>query len=122
MILITIPDYQPDNAISRNGRGTWNYAKAARAAREVGQAYGLASGQRLLRVRRVDYGFYGQNPRRDIDNMVTAMKPVLDGICDALGCEDNDIERITASRHRPVLKGKPCVDVWLYSDSESVEG
>jgi crossover junction endodeoxyribonuclease RusA len=44
--------------------------------------------------------------RRDMDNCLSASKPVVDGMFEALGVDDSNIRRITIERGKPVRGGQ----------------
>lgn len=97
----------PAEALSPNARVHWSVrARAAKKARSA--AWALAKAAKLPKPPegpiRVTLTF--QEPdarRRDLDGLLTRMKPWLDGIADALGVDDHRFEPVL--RRGPNVKG-----------------
>jgi crossover junction endodeoxyribonuclease RusA len=92
--LILFPVAWPDKNLSSNARVHWaKRAKATKAARE--EAYWSAKScgiDNLTRAERYDVlvEFYPPDRRkRDAHNLPFMAKAALDGLQDALGCDDN---------------------------------
>jgi crossover junction endodeoxyribonuclease RusA len=92
--LILFPVSWPDKNLSSNARVHWaKKAKATKAARE--EAYWSAKSKgidNLTRAERYDVlvEFYPPDRRkRDAHNFPAMVKGHLDGLADALGCDDN---------------------------------
>lgn len=54
--------------------------------------------------------------RRDLDNVLAALKPSLDGICAALGIDDSRIVRLTLEWGLPVNEGEVMVELSACSE------
>jgi crossover junction endodeoxyribonuclease RusA len=84
----------PDRCLHPNARVHWSKrAKAAKSARE--QANLLAKEAGLHRIEWPDghlhvwiHGWPRDRRRRDCDGLLSSLKPVLDGIADAIGIDD----------------------------------
>lgn len=51
------------------------------------------------------------NRRRDLDGMLSAIKPFLDGIADALGINDRQINPLILERLEPVRNGEVVIEL-----------
>lgn len=81
----------PDSALSSNSRANrWNVAKAKKQQRV--DAYWLAKAANIQRdpaaVLTIEY-LPPNDRRRDAQNMPTALKALIDGIAEAMGCDDH---------------------------------
>lgn len=89
---ITLP--WPDRKLHPNARTHWAVKrKATKAAREAGYLAAIIAGARnaeygpgMLQVW-ID-GYASDRRRRDADGLLSALKPALDGIADAMGTDD----------------------------------
>ena len=115
-ITIVIPDYLPDRRIGGNSRGhTAGKSTPTRIARDYGRAYGLQSlagaPDGLFPLRGpCSIRYIVRGSRMDGDNIVRALKPVLDGVVEAGVLEDDS----QISRWRLVmLPGAPQVAISL---------
>jgi crossover junction endodeoxyribonuclease RusA len=92
---LTLP--WPDPVLSPNApKRHWRSKSEARIkARETGQL--LAYGKTLVNeTMQVTVTFFPPDKRRrDLDNLLTSIKPTLDGICIGLGIDDSNFKRIT---------------------------
>ena len=82
----------PSRILSPNARAHWSgIARAKRKARI--DAYYLARAERpslTMTAPLVSIDFLPpDNRRRDLDNLIASMKAALDGISDAIGCDDH---------------------------------
>lgn len=97
----------PAAALSPNARVHWaRKAKAARSARREAATVAFAAGVRRLRTGapRIDVEFCPPDRRRrDMDNLIAAMKAANDGLADALGIDDSRF--VTTYRMGEVVKG-----------------
>ena len=89
----------PARILSPNARAHWSgIARAKRSARIA--AYYLAREARpslTMTAPLVSMEFRPpDNRRRDLDNLIASMKAALDGIADAIGCDDHTF-RLAAS-------------------------
>ena len=105
--LIRLP--WPSSAMSQNGsHGHWTKkANARKAARRT--AFTLAR-QQLVRHPMPDAELiFTYSPpdrrRRDVQNMPELLKAYIDGIADAMGCDDNKFRPVYPSEFGPVVKG-----------------
>ena len=107
MITIILP--WPDKRLNPNSRKGW-YVKnrAAREAREIGlgETFGVMGDVPEPSLKfEAQYIFYPPDRRkRDVDNCLAMMKSYQDGVCDALGVDDNQIKR-TILEWGEVVKG-----------------
>ena len=85
----------PPSALSPNGRTHWRtHAKAKKSYRQACALQALAQGVTAgcMPVGRVRVSMTFVPPdkrRRDLDNLIAAMKSGLDGLSDALGVDDH---------------------------------
>lgn len=89
----------PARTLSPNARAHWSViARAKRAARIA--AYYIAREARpslTMTAPLVSLEFRPpDNRRRDLDNLIASMKAALDGLADAIGCDDHKF-RLAAS-------------------------
>ena len=81
----------PDPKLQSNARGHWRPKAAATKAYRA-EAFYMAkqAGVAAMPSANLEFSFYQPNNRkRDLHNMPAAMKAVIDGIADAMGCDDN---------------------------------
>ena len=124
MIVINLPWIDtallPNNANGRDWRATSSAKKAARmTAKDL--TLEVVLGDRWIRISdsiRIDDDrslhiifFPPRNPGPDVDGVLSAMKPTLDGIAEALGINDRRFNPITITRGQ-VIKGG-CVKVLI---------
>ncbi len=104
----------PDKRLSPNSRGAWYVKEAPRkAARELGAAVVWEAGPVALPDRLKMWVTF-HPPRRgrfDLDNALSKLKPILDGIFAALGRDDADVQTITLDRRSPVKGGSVIVTI-----------
>lgn len=103
-----IPLPWPRPGLSPNARAHWaERAKLVRGARDLAWCLALASGARNLgwpaALVRIEFRPPDRR-RRDLDNMLAAIKPYLDGIADATGIDDSRWA-LTIERGEPVEHG-----------------
>lgn len=81
----------PEPALWQNRRVHWSKrSKATKSARKA--AWALALEQKVPRIPNAILEFSFHPPtiaRRDVQNMPATQKAVIDGIADAMGCDDN---------------------------------
>ena len=105
MITLTLP--WPDKRLSPNARICRQAkANAVSEARSTATVLTLEAGYYTApEGAKLTLKFYPpDNRRHDLDNLIARMKPYLDGIFDALDCNDHEILDIHASRESK-LKG-----------------
>ena len=112
MLRIRLPF--PDRKLSPNSRRVWQASlKPKREAREVGYFAALEAFMRAavypdpdkpLRLRIAIHP--PDNRRRDLDNIVSAIKNYQDGIFDYLGMDDSQIIRKEVIMRRSCPEGK----------------
>ena len=97
----------PDKDLWQNRRPHWRDARrAARAARK--EAWAVAKGQSITTIPNatLKFSFHPPNKiRRDIQNVPATMKAAIDGIADAMGCDDNGFRPEFPSEFSDVVKG-----------------
>ena len=90
-MILTIP--WPPSALSPNQRLHWSkLARAKKAYRAECAWQAIAQGAKPITAERlhVSLVFYPPNRRAfDLDNMLARMKSGLDGLADAIGCDDS---------------------------------
>lgn len=88
-ITITLP--WPDKRLSSNSRAHWrSKADATKKARTSAHYIALAAKVQRDPCARLVFHFHPPDKRRrDMANMPQAMKAYIDGIADAMGCDDN---------------------------------
>lgn len=74
--------------------------EAARTYRDGATWMAIQGARNVGVVRSVSIDFYPPNNRRDLDGMLSAIKPGLDGIFDGLKQNDNQISEIVMVKHR----------------------
>ena len=89
-MIVSLP--WPNRILSPNARAHW--AKLSRAKRSARvQAYWLARAEKpsiSSAAPLVSIEFLPpDNRRRDLDNLIASMKAALDGIAEAMGCDDH---------------------------------
>ena len=112
MIEIIVPF--PDSSLFPNRRQgqPWQSTHAAKVkAHEDGRMAATAAtfGHDSLPPRNVDVTIVFTPPdrrRRDVDGMLSALKPTLDGIAEALGVDDSSFNPIHLHRGEPMNGGK----------------
>jgi crossover junction endodeoxyribonuclease RusA len=91
LILFALP--WPDKTLSSNARVHWSKrSKATKAAREEAAWSAIAAGIKNISGERYDVlvEFYPPDRRkRDAHNFPAMVKGHIDGIADAIGCDDN---------------------------------
>jgi len=82
----------PSPALSSNARVHWS-ARARATQRARWEAMVLARSERVTpdpnAVLSITYHPPSINRRRDVQNMPAMLKPAIDGIADAMGCDDS---------------------------------
>jgi crossover junction endodeoxyribonuclease RusA len=82
----------PEPALWQNRKVHWaRRAKATKSARKT--AWALALEQKVPRIPNaiLEFEFYPPtNAKRDIQNMPATQKAAIDGIADAMGCDDSE--------------------------------
>lgn len=105
-IVIILP--WPHRDLSPNSRCHWSRkARAAKAARHEAGWAALESGARALQADRLDVTLTFTPPSRrrmDTDNMLSSMKPGLDGIAEVVGVDDSKWS-ISLRREEPRAPG-----------------
>lgn len=91
MLTVMLP--WPPKALSPNERKHWRaLAKAKAAYRAACATQAMAQGAKRISAERLAVHLEFVPPdrrRRDMDNMIAAMKSGLDGLADVLGVDDN---------------------------------
>lgn len=107
-----------DRRLSPNARYHWRAKQAPKkAAREAGffaalGAHDLAHDTPLTGDLRVTYLLYPPDKRRrDIDNIVAACKPSLDGICKGLAVDDSQFKETRIELRSVVPGGQIVIDI-----------
>ncbi len=97
----------PSPALSSNARGHWSKkAKAVRAYRL--EAWAVAKNRMVPHWPHATLTFTFYPPdrqRRDAQNLPHMMKPVIDGIADAVGVDDHGFRCVFPSRLADPVKG-----------------
>jgi crossover junction endodeoxyribonuclease RusA len=88
--LIKLP--WPDSGLSQNARGHWS-KKARKVSAARHEAWALANQQKVTCIPDAVLEFSFSPPTdkrkaRDLQNMPEMMKAAIDGIADAMGCDD----------------------------------
>lgn len=98
---ITLP--YPDRRLSPNARCHWRVKQEPKkAARDAGyfaalEVFSPGNDTPLTGDLRLTYHIHPPDKRRrDLDNLVAANKPALDGVCKALMIDDSQIKSTTA--------------------------
>jgi crossover junction endodeoxyribonuclease RusA len=106
---LTLP--WPDRRLSPNARYNWRVKQAPKKqARDEGfyaalEVHSVANDTPLTGDLRVTYHLHPPDKRRrDIDNLVAAMKPSLDGVCRGLAIDDSQFKQ-TVIEWREVVPG-----------------
>ena len=81
----------PDPKLQSNARGHWKpKADAVKAYRAEAFYMAKQAGVDAIPSAHLEFTFYQPNQRRrDLHNLPSAMKAVIDGIADAMGVDDN---------------------------------
>ena len=86
----------PDSRLMPNRARTMHWAqkgRVAKAARHAAWVAGLQAGLHELHAAsrvRMEFEFSAPDRRkRDLDNLIAAIKPCIDGLADAIGMDDN---------------------------------
>jgi crossover junction endodeoxyribonuclease RusA len=98
----------PSSALASNARGHWAIkAKAAKDARKTAWALSLEQGvNRPMPDAEIVLSYYPpNNRRRDAQNMPHSLKAYIDGISDAMGCDDHKFRVKYPSEFDKVTKG-----------------
>lgn len=113
-MIVTILLPWPDRALSPNARGHWSQkSRAAASARKGAMARALErvtpDDRMLFRAfkppLRATLTFHPKDKRRrDLDNLLAACKPAMDGVAQALGFDDSRI-RCTVMQFGHAVKG-----------------
>lgn len=104
----------PDKALSSNARRHWSkVAQAKRKYRIEAEAWTLFHGAGVSPNAVLQFTFHPPDRRkRDAHNMPHMMKAAIDGIADAMGCDDNNFQCIFPSQFaEPVKGGKVVVEI-----------
>ena len=118
MLRIRLPF--PDRRLSPNARRVWQASLTPkRAAREVGyfaamedchaRGTGSASSLGIIKTKPLHLRIAihpPDNRRRDVDNIVAALKSYQDGVFDYIGMDDSQIERKKVVMRRSCPEGK----------------
>ena len=105
----------PAKELSPNSRTHWaQRAKAAKAYRSEAWAKAWAAYQPFCLLDKaitVSLLFHPPDKRRrDLDNMLSSMKPALDGISDAIGVDDQHFS-LRIQRGEPTKGGRVAVEI-----------
>lgn len=96
MITLTLPF--PDRALSPNSRRHWKAKLDPKQAARM-EAWTIAHNTgRVLPPGKYQAWLTfcpPNNKRRDLDNLLAAEKPTIDGLCAGLGIDDSCIKRVT---------------------------
>lgn len=97
----------PDNRLHAHAKGHWRpKADATKAARRAAWALANEAGVTSMPDAVLAFYFYPPDRRkRDLHNMPHAMKATIDGIADAMGCDDNGFKVIWPTKFEAVNKG-----------------
>ena len=97
----------PDSRLASNARVHWRpKAAATKAARH--EAWAIAKTRQLPTwpEARLTFTFYPPDRRRrDMQNMPGMMKAYIDGIADAMGCDDNKFRCVWPEAFGDVVQG-----------------
>lgn len=115
MLQIIVPF--PDSCLLPNRRNGqhWRATQAAKLeAHDAGKIAALqaAFGMEPLPPRNVDVTIVFTPPdrrKRDVDGMLSALKPTLDGIAEGLGIDDSQFNPIHIHRGEPINGGRVTV-------------
>lgn len=109
----------PSKPLWQNSRCHW--AKRARAvAAHKHEAWALAREAAVAKMpnARLEISFHPPDRRRrDIQNMPATMKAAIDGIADAMGCDDKDFRPAWPETFSEVVKGG-CAIIRISGDAE----
>ena len=115
----------PDPALSGNARGHWS--KKARATRAYRQEAAHAAYERGLHMDKnpqavLDFFFFPPDRRRrDAQNLPSMMKAAIDGIADAMGCDDHEFTcRFQSKLEAPVKGGSVLVRVSAGEEQQGI--
>ena len=109
-IIVPFPDSSllPNN---KNGQSWRTTQRAKLSAKQAGMIAALEAmqGSDKLPPRNVDVTIVFTPPdrrRRDVDGMLSALKPTLDGIAEGLGVDDSRFNPVHIHRGEPIQGGK----------------
>lgn len=103
--LIRLP--WPPKALHAHAKGHWK-PKATATKKVRRDAYVMALGAGVARYPEAELEFSYCPPdrrKRDVHNVHHAMKPVIDGIADAMKVDDNDFRCVFPSKFQDPTKG-----------------
>lgn len=110
---ITLP--WPPRALNGHAKGHWRpKATATKKYRAVAHQWGRVKRVPKLPGAVLQFEFHPPDRRRrDIQNMPAMMKPAIDGVADAMGCDDNGFRpRFPDQFEEPVKGGKVVVTIF----------
>lgn len=98
----------PNSVLLPNSRAHWTArAAASRSARTTAASATRAAGISKIRLDSIKATIVFHPPdkrRRDLDSMLSSIKPALDGIADVIGIDDSNFE-LAISKAEPVKHG-----------------
>jgi crossover junction endodeoxyribonuclease RusA len=100
----------PDPRLSPNRRHQHRYITGVRNTARLSGYYAVKEVGLKIPDKTPLHLFLTFNPpdrrRRDMDNCLSASKPTVDGIFEALGIDDSNIRMITICRGKPIRGGQ----------------
>jgi crossover junction endodeoxyribonuclease RusA len=88
---ITLP--WPVPALRSNGRAHWRAkAAATKSARFAAKALAIKAGLTPMPSARIFIEYYPKSYRGDVHNVPSSLKAYIDGIADAMGCDDRQFQ------------------------------
>lgn len=105
LYLLSLP--WPDKLLSQNTRAHWTKkSKATKAARTAAWVEAQKRNVPFMKNARLVFAFFPpDNRRRDSQNMPAMMKAYIDGIAQAMDCDDRGFRCEFPSRFERVVKG-----------------
>ena len=107
----------PDRRLSPNARVHWRARlRPKEAAREIGFYYAIQSHdadyEPMTGDLRVAYHLHPPSKRRyDQDNVIAAMKPMIDGVCHGLAIDDIQFKETVITWGEPVKGGQVVMEI-----------
>lgn len=97
----------PDKALSPHAKGHWRpKSQATKAAREEAWAEAKNRGVVSMPEATIIFKYYPPDKRRrDAHNLPAMLKPHIDGIADAMGCDDHKFKCVFPSEFEGPIKG-----------------
>ncbi len=112
----------PAKPLWQNRRGHWgDVRKSTRLQREEAWAEARAAAVAKMPGAILEFAFHPpDNRKRDIQNMPATVKGAIDGIADAMGCDDSGFKPIWPQTFANVVKGG-CVLIQVKQAVQNIE-